>query len=306
MTVYQDFAVQESQALKNFVGTNSEITVMAGYDFKLTAHPNNEASLKQLADSRESLVFYRVTGEKDEFLVFKPAHNVSAIELAGSLDFKDGNQTVLAFKDGKAESNAPEITIDGKVFKKYEGRILAILTLSQLSQTKHLHIFDPYERKALYTREVLHSSRARNPMVDVYENVVLVTVPNEDEDEVVLIEMVIAPEMSGDGNAEKVSLKSLAYPLVTSVKLNWKVKGLKVIQDKGVEKIVVISTEHEVAVLDLQKLERGKPNKVRKEDTKQSQLPSNLKFKYPILIEHNRQKNSLLIYNLDLYEFHLE
>eukprot|EP00826_Nyctotherus_ovalis_P013043 TRINITY_DN13490_c0_g1_i1.p1 TRINITY_DN13490_c0_g1~~TRINITY_DN13490_c0_g1_i1.p1 ORF type:complete len:351 (-),score=103.41 TRINITY_DN13490_c0_g1_i1:137-1189(-) len=307
LAVYQDFAVQESQPLKNFIGKSSNVTVLAGYDFKLTSHPNDEASLKQLADNRESLMFYRITGEKDEFLVFKPALNMSVIELAGPLTFRDKNQTILAFKDGKAESRAFEIAIDGKVFKKYESKILAVLTLSQLTQTKHLHIFDPYERTTLYTREVLYSSKARNPMIDVHENVVLLTAPNEDEDEVVLVEMVIAPEMSGgDGGAEKVSLKSLAYPLVTTVKLDWKIKGIKIIQDKDAEKIVVISTEHEIAVLDLQKLDRGKPNKVRKEDTRQSKLPSNIKLKYPVLIEHNQQRNSLLIYNLDLYEFHLE
>jgi len=42
---------------------------------------------------------------------YKRAQNMSAIELAWTITFKDNYETVLAFKDGKLESRATETTI---------------------------------------------------------------------------------------------------------------------------------------------------------------------------------------------------
>jgi len=111
LTTYEDFALRESIQVSNFIGKESEVTVLVSYDFKLITYPNNEPSPKLLTGNSKSLIFYRTNKEMNEFYGYKQAQNMSAIELAWTITFKDNYETVLAFKDGKLESRATETTI---------------------------------------------------------------------------------------------------------------------------------------------------------------------------------------------------
>jgi len=77
---------------------------------------------------------------------------------------------------------------------------------NKLTNNKRIHTVDPYKGKVMYSREV-----------DDY--FVLLTLPNEKGDELMLIEMLIAPEISQtDNKVEKPSLQALMCPLVTNIK----------------------------------------------------------------------------------------
>jgi len=145
---------------------------------------------------------------------------------------------------------------------------------NKLTNNKRIHTVDPYKGKVMYSREV-----------DDY--FVLLTLPNEKGDELMLIEMLIAPEISQtDNKVEKPSLQALMCPLVTNIKFKGQIKGMKLMQSKGIEKLILISKEHEITVLELKDIKRVEVNEIKKQENK---LPEELRFKYPMLMEYNKE-----------------
>ncbi len=307
---YTDFMREESASLQTLTGLKSDIVLLTSYDHKFDVYPDTAESLKEVSDYKNRMNFYRLNRQMSVFTCFRVTSNMTAIEEAWNISFDKTNETVMAYKESRSE-NGPrdaEVTISGKAFKRYDGIVLAILTMEKLTQTVKLHLVDPASGSILSSKRIAEKLPAKVPLLNVYDNAVLVGLHYEkpQPDEIVLTELFIAPEMAGTehrGDVKKASLAELVYPVTTGVVLEWKIYGLQMAKANAVEYIVSVDEENNLRTVEVAKLERSKQEKAGENNSKKVKLADGLKFRAPVTIEYNHAKKNMMIHGLDMYSF---
>ena len=212
---------------------------MVSNDFNMSYYPNNEISRKIIANNREKIISYRIPQEMNMIFGYKPHENLNVLEKFWEINLKELNSNVLAFRDSRSEYGPRnnEFTISNKKFKKYPQKILSLMTTNPETETIAMHIIDPYTGEILHTNAISDDSFDRNPILDVYDNAVLVTIPKENQDEIIMIEMFLAQEVmdtTTETKANQASLKKLIYPVITNIKVDWNIQGMRLLRKDNV------------------------------------------------------------------------
>lgn len=285
---------------------------MHGYNNELAFYPNTEASKTTVEKYKHQLRFYSFNRQMNNITGFKISDDMASVEPVWALDFSDKNQTIFAYKENILEDNerSSEFTISGKTFKKYTERYLLIGTYEGPTRTFMMYYIDSISGDIIYKKKLTNEILAKVPLVSLYDNAAVIAIPSEKEkDEIQLIELFIASEISANSdipNMERASLAKLTYPIATTLKLDWKMYGANILHMDNVDYIVTINDKNELKMTNIDKLKRGETNTITDENTKEIQLPKDLKFVAPITMSYNEQSRTIFIYGVDAYYHQLK
>ena len=312
MQTYQSFARDESGSLQSLTDLKSDVVILSSNDRRFDVYPSNEEALKEIKEHRNSVKMYRLNRQMTTLACFKVTPNLTATEEAWSFNFESMNETVMTFKESRAENGLrdSEAIISGKTFKRFEGAhsLLAVLTLAKITQSFKLHLIDPATGAIIVTKQITDKIPAKVPLLVAYDNAIIVGLHQDKDkmDDLILTEIFIAPEMAQSeykGDAKKASLADLAYTVTTNIALNWKIFGLQMIRAAGTEYIVSIDEENNLRSLEVGKLPKGQPEKATEANSKKVKFPDGLRFRAPAMIEYNHEKKTMLVHGVDIYSF---
>jgi len=297
-------------SLHEATGVKSDVILMTSYDNRFDVYPDNAESMKEVQDLRNKINFYKLDRKMSTLSCSRITPNMTSTEVIWNLNFESTNETIMSYVDSRATNQAreAEISIGGKLFKKFEGRgsFLAVLTIARIDQSVMLYLVDSETGNKFYTRKITEKLPAKVPLMNVYDNLVTVVLPADKEhnDEIIMIEVFIAPEMAGreyKGDIKKNNLAELIYPILTNVEIDWKIFGLQTVRVDNNDYLISVDENNNLRTIEIGKLKRGQKDKANESNSKKNKLPDNLIFRPPITIEYDQNTKNMIIHGLDIY-----
>eukprot|EP00826_Nyctotherus_ovalis_P040532 TRINITY_DN4005_c0_g1_i13.p1 TRINITY_DN4005_c0_g1~~TRINITY_DN4005_c0_g1_i13.p1 ORF type:complete len:296 (+),score=130.51 TRINITY_DN4005_c0_g1_i13:584-1471(+) len=292
--------------------SKEDIIMLVSFDNMFAVYPDTEEAKKEVDKYRNYLRFLTFNSTMTKVSGCKISDNMSTIEEDWTINFDGKDEFILGYKESKIEEKPrkEQVTVGGKVFKKYSLNYLVFVTYRYKEGKLMLYIVDTVTGTILSTTQLTDQVTRKVPLISIYDNIIAVGLPFESKkDEVMLLELFIAPEVAENSdlaNVQRASLEKLVYPITTSVELKWKMYGMELMQVDGVDYVVTINDENELKMTDVEKLERGGNNRAEDKNTKEIDLPEEMRFVAPITIEYNDQARTILVHGMDIYSYELK
>lgn len=306
---YPEFSTKESYALKQLTESKEDVIMMLSFENKFAIYPNTDQAKKELEKYKDHFRFFVFNSTMTKVSGYKISDNMSSIEEDWSISFEGKDEFIMVHKENmiKSKPRKEDITISGKTFKKYSGRYLSLLTYRYKENKLLLYIVDSITGTILVEKVLTEKVTSKVPLLTVYDNAVVIGLPYEDKkDEVTILELFIAPEVADNSdlaNMQRASLEKLVYPMMTSVELKWKMYGLEFMQVDDIDYVVTINDENELKMTDIEKLVRGASNKGDDSNTREIDLPEEMRFVAPITMEYNDKTRTILVHGMDIYSY---
>eukprot|EP00826_Nyctotherus_ovalis_P012214 TRINITY_DN13206_c0_g1_i3.p1 TRINITY_DN13206_c0_g1~~TRINITY_DN13206_c0_g1_i3.p1 ORF type:complete len:327 (+),score=72.00 TRINITY_DN13206_c0_g1_i3:1615-2595(+) len=305
---YTDFARQESISLRSKLGVNSDVIISSDASNKLAVYPKSGEAAQEVAKYTKDTVFYKLNGETGELFAFKVNAEGDKIEQQWEINFREKAEMPVSLKEPQHEPvpRKGEVTISGKLFKKFADSFVPILVVSLDAEQVKLHIIDPKSGKMIFSKRLSKGYPTRYPLMELYENAMAVALSYEGKDKMFFIEVLQAPDIADTTNQPDTkvgSIEDLMYPVITDIKINWSVRALKLLQIDGTEYIITLDSKNVLRSMKTEDLTRSNINDMTKDKVKEVQLPNSLIFKEPVTIEYDGKTKNMIVHGMDLYSF---
>jgi len=290
--------------VRDKLGIDVDIIVSFYADNKITVYPEDEVS--NAMKYTNGVIVYNLNRETGDLFAFEIKGDKKEVEKIWEINFRDRNEMPTNLKELQYQPiyRKEEISISNKSFKKFKGEFIPLISLSLDVEQVKLHLIDPKTGKLTFTKRLSKGYPVKHPLMDLYENgmVIVLQYNANKSDKIFFIEVYLASEIA-DTNQEntKASLEDLMYPVITDIKIDWKVKAIKILYIGEVEYIVVLDDKNVIRFIKTENLVRSNINEIS--NVKEVQVPDNLTFREPVSIEYDKQTKNMLIHGLDLYSF---
>jgi len=253
---------------------------------------------------------YRLNQKLGELFAYTINKEVNRIEQAWMFNFRNVEEFVLNIDEPvyKTIPRVDKVIIADKVFNKYKEQFLPVITLHFSIDRISLYLINQKTGDIILSKPLTEGYLNKAPLVEVYENAMAIVLPFEEKNKLLLVEIFQASEIADTNdkdNAKIGSIENLIYPVITEIRIEWKVKTVKLLQIEQVEYMVSLDDKNVLRIIKTEDLERGSANEMTKEKTKELQLPENLIFKEPTVIEYDEKTGNVVVHGFDIYSFQL-
>jgi hypothetical protein len=296
-------------------GTAKQDTaVLIGRDKKVDVYPQSPESLKQLSGSAKKINIYEMSRDKTMIKALKLSSNLSVIQYAWNVSFGEG-EALLTYEESTAVNGPRDnlIKFGGKEFKKYDGihTLLAAVTMAYGKDFLNLYLINAETGKVLTVLPIFSALPAKVPLVQVYDNVVIVGFHygkgQNLKDKIYFAELCLSPEMAEASQSsdkqikENIKEEDMILPLKAMLELNWEIYGLKLIRtENNKEFIVTIDEDQNIQLTDLSSIQRNKMESQEISKTMSISVPKDLNFRAPVSILYDHKSKRLIAHGLDI------
>ena len=314
LQTYQNFGREQSASLQELTNgaSKSDVVVLLSSDNMFDVYPDSPDSLKEVAEHREKLIFYRLNRQMNVIAGYKITANLTAMEEVWKASFESTKEVVMAFKESKTPygPRESEFTVSGKTFKKYSPAkpLLAVLTLVKEKDWMILHLINPLTGTIITSTNIATKIPAKVPLMVFYDNAVVIGLHHgkDGKDVIILVDVCVAPEIADTSNTganqevKKASESELTYALMTTISVEWKVLGLQIIRADKEEYIASVDENHNLRMIQTDKLARGGAEKTSTANSKEIKVPEGTIFRGPVNIEYDKNSKTVFLHGMDL------
>jgi len=275
-------------------------------DDKLIVYPNNT----EISEYINKIKMYRLNQKLGELFAYTINKEANKIEQTWIFNFRNMKEIVLSIEEPvyKTIPRVDKVIIADKVFNKYKEEFLPAITLHFDIDQINLYLINQKTGDIILSKVLTEGYLNKIPLVEVYENAMAIVLPFEEGNKLLLVEIFQASEIADTNdkdNAKIGSIEDLIYPVITEIRIKRKVKAIKLLQIDQVEYMVFLDDKNVLRIIKTEDLERGSANEMTKEKIKELQLPENLIFKEPTVIEYDEKTGNAVVHGFDIYSFQL-
>lgn len=307
---YAEFEFGSADTLHELLGLNSSTALLYDTSGNLAIYPATEEAEKEVEKYKDTFLHIEYFDGFSLIVATKVSSNLSLAEDVWSLSWYGSPQEILVFAQSVPQRNQrrKELTVAGQSFRKVEGGVAAFIGVDVERLNTSIHILDPLTGRTRLVKELSGKAPEKLPLLAAYDNAVVIGLIEDkvEESELILMELCISPKLADNSEVDvvKLEIEELVYPIITSIKINKEMLGAKMVRvdDKD---LVITATNETIIIVDIDKIERAKPNDVTNQNAKIIRPPDNVKLLNQVTIEYNEETRSVMVVGPDVFAFQL-